>query len=41
LNWLNRAFAGILRSEASLLKHTGFNLPAGLSVICVAQKSDA
>jgi SAM-dependent methyltransferase len=41
LNWLNRAFAGMLRSEASLLKHTGFNFPVGLSVICVAQKSDA
>jgi SAM-dependent methyltransferase len=41
LNWLNRALASILGSEALLLKHTGFNLPAGLSVICVAQKPDA
>jgi SAM-dependent methyltransferase len=41
LNWLNRAFGWVLRSEALLLKQTGFNLPAGLSAICVAQKSDA
>jgi ubiquinone/menaquinone biosynthesis C-methylase UbiE len=40
LSWLNRAFAGIVRSEALLLKHTGLNLPAGLSAICIAQKSN-
>lgn len=41
LSWLNHALTGILRSEARLLKHTGLNLPFGLSAICIAQKSGA
>jgi len=40
LGWLNRGLAAVLRSEALLLKHAGLNLPAGLSAICIAQKSN-
>ena len=40
LGCLNRGLAAVLRSEALLLKHTGLNLPAGLSAICIAQKSE-
>lgn len=39
LGWLNRGLAAVLRSEALLLKHAGLNLPAGLSVIYVGQKT--
>jgi SAM-dependent methyltransferase len=41
LGWLNHTLAGILRSEGLLLKHTGLNLPFGLSAICIARKSGA
>jgi ubiquinone/menaquinone biosynthesis C-methylase UbiE len=36
---LNRALASALRAEARLLKRPNSKLPAGLSVICVAEKS--
>jgi SAM-dependent methyltransferase len=36
--WLNRALAGALRAEAALLRRARVNLPAGLSIICVAKK---
>lgn len=39
LGWLNRLFASALAAEASLLRRNGAKLPAGLSVICVAEKS--
>jgi hypothetical protein len=39
LAWLNRALAGVLRAEALLIKHARINLPAGLSIICLAKKS--
>ncbi len=38
LRWLNRALAGVLRSEARLLARPRRKLHAGLSAICVAQK---
>jgi len=37
LGWLNSAFEGALRSEARLLR-TGRDLPAGLSLICLAER---
>ena len=37
LGWLNRAFEGALRFEARLLR-SGYDLPAGLSVICLAER---
>ena len=40
LGWLNRAFEGALRFEARLLRG-GLDLPAGLSVVCVAQRPRA
>jgi ubiquinone/menaquinone biosynthesis C-methylase UbiE len=40
LSWLNRGLAAVLRSEALLLKRARLNLPAGLSVICIGQKSN-
>src|SRR5438270_7749195 len=39
--WLNRALDAALRGEALLLKHTKLNLPAGLSVTCVAKKPES
>lgn len=39
LGWLNRVLASALAAEASLLRRHGANLPAGLSAICVAEKS--
>jgi SAM-dependent methyltransferase len=39
LSWLNSSLAAVLRSEALLLKRTRLNFPAGLSVICIGQKS--
>ena len=36
---LNRALASALKAEASLLTRPNVNLPAGLSVICVAEKT--
>jgi ubiquinone/menaquinone biosynthesis C-methylase UbiE len=36
--WLNRALASALKSEASFLKRRGAKLPAGLSNICIAEK---
>lgn len=38
LGWLNRALTGALKMEALFLKHTSLRLPAGLSIICVAEK---
>jgi uncharacterized protein YigE (DUF2233 family) len=38
LAWLNGALAGLLRAEAFLIKRK-INLPAGLSIICLAKKS--
>ena len=35
---LNRALASALKAEASFLKRPGSKLPAGLSVICVAER---
>jgi len=37
-DWLNRALASALKAEANILKRPGAKLPAGLSVICVADK---
>ncbi len=37
--WLNKHLADVLRLEARILKDSRVNLPAGLSVICVAKKS--
>ena len=37
--WLNKHLTDALRLEARLLKNPRMNLPAGLSVICVAKKS--
>jgi SAM-dependent methyltransferase len=39
--WLNRALATALKGEALLLKRTKINLPAGLSIICLAKKSES
>jgi SAM-dependent methyltransferase len=36
---LNRALASALRAEANLLRRSNAKLPAGLSVICVAEKT--
>jgi SAM-dependent methyltransferase len=36
--WLNRALANALKAEARLLKSPGAQLPAGLSVICIAER---
>jgi hypothetical protein len=38
LGWLNGAMAGALKFEARLLRGRGFDLPFGLSVICVAER---
>ncbi|MDT4897908.1 MAG: hypothetical protein QOH25_2985 [Acidobacteriota bacterium] len=38
LGWLNRALTWVLRGEALLIKQTKINLPAGLSIICLAKK---
>ena len=38
LQWLSRALAAALTSEARLLKRPGATLPAGLSAICVAER---
>ncbi|MGI8918038.1 MAG: class I SAM-dependent methyltransferase [Pyrinomonadaceae bacterium] len=38
LRWLNSALRSVLNAEASWLRAARLNLPAGLSVICVAQK---
>lgn len=40
LGWLNRVLAGVLAGEARLLGRTGLDLPAGLSVVCVAKKPE-
>jgi ubiquinone/menaquinone biosynthesis C-methylase UbiE len=40
LGWLNRALTLALRCEALFIKHTRLNLPAGLSVVCVAKKPE-
>jgi ubiquinone/menaquinone biosynthesis C-methylase UbiE len=37
--WLNRALANVLRGEARLLKRPGAKIPAGLSAVCVAEKT--
>ena len=37
-DWLNRALASALKTEASLLERPGARLPAGLSAICVAER---
>jgi SAM-dependent methyltransferase len=39
LGWLNRVLTSALAAEASLLRRPGASLPAGLSAICVAEKS--
>lgn len=39
LAWLNKMLAGVLRAEAFLINQTKLNLPAGLSIICLAKKS--
>jgi ubiquinone/menaquinone biosynthesis C-methylase UbiE len=39
LQWLNRALANVLRAEARLLRRPGAKIPAGLSAICVAEKT--
>jgi ubiquinone/menaquinone biosynthesis C-methylase UbiE len=39
LAWLNKTLAVVLRAEALLIEHTKINLPAGLSIICLAKKS--
>ena len=39
LAWLNKMLVAVLRAEALLIKHTKINLPAGLSIICLAKKS--
>ena len=36
--WLNRGLDGVLRAEAAMLRRARVNLPAGLSIICVAKK---
>jgi SAM-dependent methyltransferase len=38
LRWLNRAFTGVLAAEARRLRRPHATLPAGLSVICVAER---
>lgn len=38
LAWLNGTLKALLRAEALLIKHTRLNLPAGLSIICLAKK---
>jgi SAM-dependent methyltransferase len=38
LQWMNSGLKGALNLEANLLRSGRLNLPAGLSVICVAQK---
>jgi SAM-dependent methyltransferase len=38
LGWLNGALAGALRFEARLLRSRRFDLPFGLSIICVAER---
>ena len=38
---LNRALASALRAEANILKCPGARLPAGLSVVCVAERPRA
>jgi ubiquinone/menaquinone biosynthesis C-methylase UbiE len=40
LGWLNGAFTGALRLEARLLKRR-LDLPAGLSIVCVAERPPA
>jgi SAM-dependent methyltransferase len=39
LQWLNRAMTNVLRAEARLLRRPGAKIPAGLSAICVAEKT--
>jgi SAM-dependent methyltransferase len=41
LQLMNRAFTKVLRSEARLLKRPQAKLPAGLSAICIGQKTPA
>lgn len=38
LRWLNRTLAGILQSEARLLRRPWLDLPFGLSVVCLAER---
>lgn len=38
LEWLNRALAGVLLTEARILRNPTASLPAGLSAICIAEK---
>jgi SAM-dependent methyltransferase len=37
--WLNHALASALKTEARLLKRPNAKLPAGLSVICIAERA--
>jgi len=38
MRWVNSILAGVLRTEARLLKHPRVRLPFGLSAICIAEK---